>query len=85
MLSKIQTRFYVGHNQIIKITVRRAGTQAKTCCQRKSLEFPHFTGFLPREQKTLYSRQWTDIKCSTYSIHDYLQTNIHLCKLFFLL
>ena len=61
MLSKIKTRFCVGNNHIIRITIRKAGAQAKSGGQRKLFEFPYFTGFLPRQQKTLYSYHWTDI------------------------
>jgi len=69
MLSKIKTRFYDGNNHIIRNTVRWAGAQAKTGSHRISFEFPHFTGFLPRQQKILYSCHWTDINSFHRVLH----------------
>jgi len=57
---KVKTRFYIGNNHIIRINVRRAAAQAKSGGHKK-IEFPHFTGFLPKQQKTSYSCHWTDV------------------------
>jgi hypothetical protein len=79
MLSKIKTRFYVGNNRAIRITVGRAVAQAKTGGQRKSFEFPHFTGFLPRQQKTSYSCHWTDISSVQQVLYTTSYKIIYIC------